>query len=365
MTEPYRKRITCFQQLMKEAGVEASVIRTLSSFRYFAGVKWLRPSLLVPAEGEATAFVQEFEAEEFASRSWVERVESWRRPEELMGRVTTAIKRGGYRVVGFDYSVERDSYVLLFELFKRLNPQVEVRDVHSLIMKLRMIKDTGEVELIKRACQVSDAGMKAAVESVDEGISELEIGAEAFYRMMRMGSENPHVYVNVGPRPRKHAEPRADIRVGDGQTVSIVTAGDHEGYYGNVSRTVFFPQASEAQRKALDAVHEACRVAAEALLPGASLADIEAKVRDVYKAHGYLEYFSAGFTHGVGLLVEEDPITTIVVPQRRTVVAEGMVLAAVHVPLTIPGLGSVKREDTFLINSNRAEPLTSYGGPLH
>jgi len=345
---------------MRESGVEASVIKTASSFRYFTGVKWLRPALLVPAEGEATAFIQEFEAEEFASRSSVKAVEPWRRPEELMGRVVTSIKRGGYRRVGFDYSVERDSYVLFFELFKRLNPQVEVTDVHGLIMRLRMIKDAGEVESIRRACELSDAGMKAAVEALDKGVSELEIGAEALYRMMKMGTENPHVYVNVGPRPRKHAEPRADVRVDDGQTVSIVTAGDHNGYYGNLSRTVFFPQASQAQGNALDAAHEARRVAAEALLPGASLVDVEGKVREVCKARGCADYYSAGFTHGVGLLVEEDPITTIVVAHRRTMVAENMVLAAVHVPLTIPGLGSVKHEDTFLVTAKGAEPLTRY-----
>jgi len=345
---------------MKEAGIEASVIRTLSSFRYFAGVKWLRPALLVPAEGEATAFIHEFEAEEFASRSCVKGVVSWRRAEELMARVTASIRKGGYRTVGFDYSVERDSYVLFFELFKRLNPQVEVRDVHGLVMKLRMVKDAGEVELVRRACAVSDTGMGAAVEAVDRGKSELQIGAEALYRMMRMGSENPHVYVNVGPRPRKHAEPRADVRVEDGQTVSIVAAGDYEGYYGNVSRTVFFPGASEAQGKALSAVEKARRVAAEGLIPGASLVEVEGKVGDVYKARGYADYYSAGFAHGVGLLVEEDPITTIVVAHRRTMVAENMVLAAVHVPLTIPGLGSVKCEDTFLITAKGAEPLTKY-----
>jgi len=39
------ERIRRFQELMRSNGIDASLIRTLSSFTYFAGVKWLRPGL--------------------------------------------------------------------------------------------------------------------------------------------------------------------------------------------------------------------------------------------------------------------------------------------------------------------------------
>ena len=52
-----RNRVRNFQSLMKENKIDVAVIRTLSSFIYFTGIKWLRPALLIPAEGEPTAFV--------------------------------------------------------------------------------------------------------------------------------------------------------------------------------------------------------------------------------------------------------------------------------------------------------------------
>jgi len=239
-----------------------------------------------------------------------------------------------------------------------LNPRVEVRDVHALIMRLRMIKDPQEIECIRKASGIVDLGMDAAVKSVDIGKSELEIAAEAVYRLMRLGAEHPLVYVNVGPKPRKHAEPRGDVKVSRGDCVNIVIGADYNNYFSNVSRTMFFGEASSEKRKAFEAVEKARHLAEEELKPGVELAEIEKRIHELMERVGFGAYYSWGFTHGVGLLIEEDPITTIVVPHRRYRVAENMVLAAVHVPLTVPNVGSVKCEDTFLIGRDGCKPLT-------
>jgi len=355
-----RNRVRNFQSLMKENRIEVAVIRTLSSFIYFTGIKWLRPALLIPAEGEPTAFIFQHEADEFASKCWVKSIERWMKTEDLMKGISGMIRKAGYKVAGFDYSVERDSYVLFFELFKTLNPRVEVHDVHELIMRLRMIKDAQEIECIRKASELVDTGMDAAVNSVDVGKSELEIAAEAVYRLMKLGAEHPLVYVNVGPRPRKHAEPRGDLKVGRGDCVSIVIGADYNNYFSNVSRTLFFGEASTEKRKAFEVVEKARHLAEEELKPSVELAEIEKRIHELMEKAGFGAYYSWGFTHGVGLLIEEDPITTIVVPHRRYKIAENMILAAVHVPLTVPNLGSVKCEDTFLIGKEGCEPLTKY-----
>ena len=81
-------------------------------------------------------------------------------------------------------------------------------------------------------------------------------------------------------------------------------------------------------------------------------------IRDSEK--GYGSNMVIGFAHGVGLLVEEDPITTIVPPHRRYQVKRGMVLASLHAPLTLPGTGVIKVEDTYVIEEDGAKRLTEY-----
>ncbi|MEA1904496.1 MAG: Xaa-Pro peptidase family protein, partial [Candidatus Hadarchaeota archaeon] len=300
--EVFRKRTARFQRLMRENGIDASMIRTLSSFTYFTGIKWLRPSLLIPAEGEPTVFVFQYEAEEFAEKSWIKNLKTYRKVEELMKAVTGTIRQGGYKVVGFDYSLERDSYVLYFELFKKMNTQVEVRDVHVLIMQLRMIKDAGEIEAIKQASQIAEVGMKGAIDAIDVGVSELEVAAEAVRAVMRRGAENPRIYVTTGPKPRVHAEPRCWSRIQQGDVIEIVLATDYHGYYSNLTRTVFIGGPSEEKRKILDAFLEAHLTAEEHLKPGVNLLEIENMLKEIFERKDYGQYYVVGFTHGVGLL---------------------------------------------------------------
>ena len=356
----FRERVEKFQQLMRENNIDASMIRTLSSFIYFTGVKWLRPALLIPAEGEPVAFIFEYEADEFKEKTWIKNVKTWRRTPELMGSVTKAIREGNYKRIGFDYSVERDSFVLFFELFKKLNPKVEVVDVHALIMKLRMIKDAKEIEYIQKASNIAVKGITSAINTIDTNVSETEIAAEAIYTMMKSGSEHPHVYVNVGPKPRVHAEPRSNVKVKPGDVINIVVGADFNNYHSNMSRTVFMGTPSEEKREALETMIKVQDLAASSLKPGVKFIEIEKKIKELVEKKGFGKYYVEGFVHSVGLLIEEDPITTIVVQHRRYEAVENMVLAFIHAPLTIPGIGSIKCEDTFAVKADGVKKLTEY-----
>ncbi|MHA1712331.1 MAG: M24 family metallopeptidase, partial [Candidatus Freyarchaeota archaeon] len=294
------KRVERFQRLMRKNNIDASMIRTLSSFMYFTGVKWLRPALLVPAEGDPTAFIFKYEAEEFVEKSRIQNVKTYRKAEELMRAVSGTIRESGYKRVGFDYSVERDSYVLFFELFKRLNAQVEVVDVHALIMQLRMVKGPAEIEAIRQASAIAALGMQKAIDAIDVGKTELEVAAEALSEMMRKGAENPHIYVTTGPKPRVHAEPRNWVKIKPRDTVEIVLSANYNGYYSNLTRTVFIDGLPAEKRKAFEVFTEAHRTAEENLKPGTQLIEIESLLRKVIEDGGYGNYYVTGFAHGVG-----------------------------------------------------------------
>jgi Xaa-Pro aminopeptidase len=357
MTE---NRIAEFQKRMKAEGVDAAMIKTASSFTYFADVMWLRPGLIIPAEGEALAFIQQNEVEEFRRRSCIRNVVPYGGIDELLPGVTRAVREGGYHRVGMDMSVERDAFELFLQMFTNVNPKVEIVDVHSLIMELRMIKDVSEIQRIRSAARTTDLGMKAAIESISPGVSELEVAAEAVYTMMREGAERPHVYVNAGPVPRIHAEPRAHVKAAKGDIVTVTTAGDFQDYYCNETRTYVPADASKEKRQAFESLLSVYESIVPKLWPGTVLASVEEEIGASLAARGYSASYVKGFAHGVGLLVEEDPITTIRIPQRRTALRENMVVAAMHAPLAIPGAGSFKIEDTYLVTSTGPEKLTEY-----
>ncbi len=341
-----------FQELLRHEGIDAVMLRTLSSFTYFTGTKWLRPALLIPAEGEPTAFVARGEEDFFRERTWIKDVVTFTEGGELMAKISRTIRERGYRKVGLEFGLERDAYILFYEMFKRLNPKVKVVDVSKLISELRIIKDRYEIELIRKAGKIASRVMEHILSIVKPGMSETEIAAETYYKLYGSGCEEPHVHVNVGPAPRVHSEPFKDIKVRKGVFVTLIIAADYNGYYANMSRTIYVGEASGVAERALKCMNEVYELASKLTKPGVRLIDVIKELDKIYAKHDLLDYRVIGYAHGVGLQVEEPPITTIVPQHRMMKVKPNMVLAFVHAPLLLKGLGQVKVEDTFIVREN-------------
>lgn len=348
--EVLRARVRKLQELLRERGIDVAVIRTFSSFIYFTGVKWLRPSLIIPAEGEPIAFVAKGEEEGFREVTWVKDVRTFVDGGDLMGKVSSLMKSMKVKRAGMDFSLERDAYILFYEIFKRLNRGVEVVDIGEALAEMKMIKDEVELSYIREAGKKANLAIGKAINAVKPGVSETEIAAEAYATLYRLGSEEPLVYVNAGPHPRVHAEPFSTVRVREGTTVTVVVGADHFRYYANKSRTIIVGNNSkEIARNAFKAMEEAYETAVKMTKPGVKYIDVIREIDKIYVKYNLINYRVIGYTHGVGLQIEEPPITTIVPRHRFMTVKQGMALAMIHAPLLIPGLGQVKKEDTFII----------------
>ncbi|WP_297459617.1 Xaa-Pro peptidase family protein [Thermococcus sp.] len=353
--EIFRKRIEKFQELLRENEIEGAVIRTLSSFIYFTGTKWLRPSLLIPAEGEPTVYVVKGEAELFKRRSWIENVVEFQRVEDLMAGVVTWVNGNGMTRVGLEFGIERDAYLIFLKLFERLNPMVEIVDILDQTMSLRMIKDDWELENIRKAGKIARKGMAVAEETIKPGKSELEIAAEIIRELMLSGSEDPKVYVST--TPRAHAEPFRDLKVPENGVVTVVIGADWNHYYANMARTFVVGDPSERVKNAIEVKEEALKLALEETRVGVTLNSVEKKLANFFKERGFGDAYLTGYTHGVGLLIEEPPMPTIIVPTRAAKVRENMVLSIIHPPLMIPE-GAIKHEDTYVVKKDGLERVT-------
>ncbi len=358
--EVLRSRLKRFQDRLKSAGIDAAMIRVKSTFTYFTGTKWLRPAMLVPAEGDPTIFAAKGEEGELRERAWVEDVVTFTEGGELMGKVAGLIRERKYRVVGLEYGIERDAYILFYEMFKRLNPRVEVKDISEIVAELRMVKDQHELRAIREAGKAAAKVMEEVAKIIRPGISETEIAAEAYYHAYRLGAEEPHVHVVAGPKPRVHAEPFRDNVVTEGSAVTVVLGIDRDHYYANMTRTFIVGGSGEGER-ALKCVREAYERAVELTGPGTRPADVMKALDSVYGKHGFLSNRVVGYLHGVGLQVEEPPITTIVPQHRFMKLVPGMAVALIHAPLLVEGVGQVKHEDTFIVTEHGLEPVTTRG----
>ncbi len=347
-----KRRVERFQSLLQEKGIDAAMVRVLSTFIYFTGVKWLRPSLLIPSEGEPVAFVASGEEDGFRELTWVDEVMTYREGGDLMGKVSGLLRQRKYKVVGIEFGLERDAYILFYEMFKRLNPRVKVVDISPITSSMRMIKDEFELRAMREAGRVASRVMDKALELIEPGLTETEIAGEILRMLYAAGCEEPLVYVNAGPHPRIHAEPLSRVKVKPDTFVTVVIGADRERYYVNKARTVFVGEPSGLAERAVKCMDEVYHASIEGTSPGRQFSHVIGDLDKIYERYGMLEYRVIGYSHGVGLQVEEPPITTIVPKDRFLSPKPGMALAMVHAPILLKGLGQVKKEDTFIVGED-------------
>jgi len=343
----FEGRLRKFQELLRENNIDGAVIRALSTFTYFTGTRWLRPSLLIPSEGEPMVLVVEGEAEEFKRRSWIEDVVEYQEVESLMAMVVSWIRGNGYTRIGLEFSVERDAYLLFFSVFQRLNPEVEIVDILDLTFQLRVHKDEWEKENIRKAGEIASKGMELAEEIIEVGKSELDIASDIMHLLAKEGSEDPKVYVST--TPRVHAEPFRDLYVKNDSVVTVVIGADYNNYYANMARTFVMGNPKGEVLRAIEIKKRAYEIAVEKTKPGVTFNSVEKEIFQLYRHERLEDYYIKGYTHGVGLLIEEPPITTIVVGHRFWKIENDMVLAIIHPPLMLPE-GAIKHEDTFIVS---------------
>jgi len=349
-------RVRQFQALMEKNRIDVVMIRNIYSFTYFAGTQWWQPSILIPQKGEPILFMFEDEVEELREKTWITHIQGYRKIEELMRAVVDSIRKLGAQIVGFDIDI--DASALLYEQFKAMHPHHKIVDVHGLIMQLRMIKDQNEIELIRKASECAQTGLQAAIKAIKVGATETAIAGEAQSAAKKKGAESVLIYVNTG-NPRVHAHPR-NKAVREGDTVMIDIMPSFDGYFSDLAHTVFVGSATSEKKKAFQAFLEAQTSYLNALRSDMPLDELEKIVQEVFRRYGVEKYYVYGFAHGVGLRFEEDPITTIVVPQRKTKTLENMVLNVGHAPLSGKEIGAIKMEDTVLVKKDKAEKLTRF-----
>lgn len=129
-----------------------------------------------------------------------------------------------------------------------------VIDGSDIMGDVRHIKSAREIEVIRRAGRIGDAGFRAAVAAVAEGVTELEIWAAATSAMAREGGELCAIpgMVNSGPKNQTWHRPAGRRRLRRGDVVNVDMCGVWDRYHCNLGRSLHFgtPPDSLAQAMA-------------------------------------------------------------------------------------------------------------------
>ena len=232
----------------------------------------------------------------------------------------------------------------------------ELLPLEDRIKRLRAIKDSEEVALIRRAAQVADSAFVDLRSLIEPGMSELEAAEELRRLMVLAGAEKPSfdVIFATGPNGAKpHARP-GEREVAEGDLIVIDWGAVVDGYCSDCTRTVIVGEPDERQLEVWQAVRKAQRAALEGLQPGMEGREVDAIARESLEESGYAKYFGHGLGHGVGLEVHELPT----VGQKSENTIEPAMIITVEPGVYIEGWGGVRLEELVLVTEEGGEVLT-------
>ena len=120
-----------------------------------------------------------------------------------------------------------------------------------------------------------------------------------------------------------------------------------------MTRTVFYKEASEEQKKVYELVKQANLTAIERVRPGVYLSELDKTARDIITEGGYGPYFTHRLGHGVGLECHEPPD---VGSASEFPLEPGMVFS-IEPGIYLPGKFGVRIEDLVLVTEDGCEVL--------
>jgi Xaa-Pro aminopeptidase len=266
-------RLERIQQVVRDTGLDALLVVHPPNIRYLTGLKASAGAAFVSRDG--CVLVVDFRyataAREIARTEPGIEVEVAGGPiEEAVGAVAS---RHAARTIGIE--AEHLS-VARFHRLQEFIGAAALEPTERLVERLRVVKDEGEIAILREAGRrISDVGRRLR-ELVVPGMTELEAAGferAAFETIVASGPNGalPH----ARPTTRK-------LREGEGVVLDF--GGVYDGYCVDLTRTLQLGSVSAEFRRMFGAVREAQAAAIAAVRPGARAADIDGAARRVLEA---------------------------------------------------------------------------------
>jgi Xaa-Pro aminopeptidase len=231
--------------------------------------------------------------------------------------------------------------------------------VRRQVTRLRVVKDSAEVEAIAAAAALVDLALGVVVGEGLVGRSETEVAWRLLEEFRARGAEGesfPAIVAAGDHGAQGHAIP-GERRIKAGELVVIDTGARVDGYCSDITRTFAAGRVTKAHRRLYDVVLEAQLAAVAAVRAGAhGRDDVDAAAREVITAAGYGDHFGHGTGHGVGLEVHEAPNLGSIRGDRL----EAGMVCTVEPGIYLEGDAGVRIEDTVLVTADGCERLTEY-----
>ncbi|AEI43895.1 M24 family metallopeptidase [Paenibacillus mucilaginosus] len=353
------ERLKKLYALLEREGLDAAFITHPKSVYYFTGF-YTNPHerflALVCVQGEEPMlYVPALDEEKAVQTSSVAKIAAHYDSENPYTKLAGLLGGRPIRTVGLQ---EDQLSVKSCRALLSATGAESARSLEAELAAMRVIKDAGEIAVVRRAIHCIEEVFRLAAAKVKPGMTEMELVAEMEYQMRRLGSEGPSFETMVLSGAKSglpHGVPSAD-EIREGQLLLLDAGVFVDGYASDLTRTFAVGEVGDEARAVYDAVLQANLDMIAAVRPGVPFGSLDRAARSTIESRGYGEFFITRAGHGFGLEIHEYPS---IHGGNEDLLQEGMLFTA-EPGIYIPGFGGVRIEDNVVVTADGADVLTAF-----
>ncbi|MGI5859313.1 MAG: M24 family metallopeptidase [Tepidanaerobacteraceae bacterium] len=228
----------------------------------------------------------------------------------------------------------------------------------TLVGGLRIIKDTEEINNLRKASKIIDQVVQDLVEFIRPGLKERDIKKRIEELCLEKGASGLSFEPIVASGPNSSMPHyNGDSRVIQKRDIVLLDLGcKYNGYCSDTTRTLFIGEPGEKEKKVYEAVLKANLEAEAYIKEGVTAEEVDKKAREVIEKAGLGQYFITRTGHGIGVNVHEYPN---IVMGNKQVLKNGMAFS-IEPSVCIPGDFGIRIEDIVVVNKGKAEVLNKF-----
>ena len=362
--QEFAKRLSQVRQDMREKGLQTLLVYDsgrhnflrMNYVAYLTDFISVGPEtmLVLPLEDEPVLYLAPtWDIPRAQEESWVSAVRSFKEFWSRLGGISAKVGLIGREAMHVD---------LHDEIVKTLK-QTPV-NAKEIIENMARCKSSFELERLRRAAEIADAGVTALHEQARVGLKEYELAAIVEYRMRYLGAEDNFGMV-VANSHNQALHPPTDRVSQPGDIIIGEITPCIGGLFVQICRTMVLGQPPPVVNEKYAILHKAMGLGMEAAKTGAPASAVAAAINGTFIEAGYEKYCRPPFMrvrgHGLGCgsfapgSLEDD---------NQTKLEKGMTFI-IHPNQYLPETGYLTLGDTVVMTERRAESLMKSSWDIH
>ncbi len=373
----YEGRLSRVREAMRKRGIALMYLRRGANLFYLTGIKRKGPELTdsnsfgdyihgayITLTGGITLLAPRMGAsgwkKQAEGKPWITRVkilDESERPKEILREVIGQLNMRGKGV-----AIEERAWAHTVLLFRQVMPYSKLSNASEIIEPMRMIKDSDEIEVMKKAGEITDRVYAKVVDGLERGQSEIDVANAIDYEFRKQGAEYNSFVTGVRFRSPNHPwalgeSPDKPRLLEDGDTISFDFGCVYQGYCSDFGRTVFVGEPPAKVQEIHEIVMMAQATSIEQMRAGELTCEqLDSVARGIIERAGFGENFVHRLGHGIGLTVHEPPYLYI---PDSTMLQEGMTFT-VEPSVLLFGEWSARVEDVVLVTKTGGETFSNF-----